>query len=139
MKLDVEVAHVTVEARSVDALDVLEATVKDRREGFVTGVLSRLVDAVEEDRINLDMEVSEVTVEARKMEALGALVVTAGCCTGRLMEAVDDAELDGSYLDEPATETLREMVLPRPIVAEDEYQRIPSEEDLPIRTRLLIE
>lgn len=139
MKLDVEVAHVTVEARSVDALDVLEATVKDRREGFVTGVLSRLVDAVEEDRINLDMEVSEVTVEARKIEALGALLVTAGCFTGRLMEAVDDAELDGSYLDEPPTETLREMVLRRPIVAEDEYQRIPSEEDLPIRTRLLIE
>ena len=139
MKLDVEVAHVTVEVRSVDALDVLEATVKDCREWFVTGVLSRLVDAVEEHRINLDMEVSEVTVEARKIEALGALVVTAGCCTGRLMGAVDDAELDGSYLDEPATETLREMVLPRPIVAEDEYQRIPSEEDLPIRTRLLTE
>ena len=126
----------TVEARSVDALDVLEATVKDRREGFVTGVLSRLVDAVEEDRINLDMEVPEVTVEARKIEALGALVVTAGCCTGRLMEAVDDAELDGSYLDEPVTETLREMVLPRPIVAEDEYQQIPSEEDLPVRQDL---
>ena len=125
----------TVEARSVDALAILEATVEGRREELAeAGVLSRLVEA---DRISLDMEVAEVTVEARKIGALGALEVTAGCCTGRVMEAVDDAELDGSYLDEPAAEMLREMVLPRPMVAEEEYQRVLSEEDLPIRMRLL--
>ena len=135
MKLDVEVADVTVDARSVDALKVLEATVEGRRDELVeAGLFSRLVDAVEADRINLDMDVAEVTVEARKIEALGALEETAGWCTGRLMEAVDDAELDGSYLDEPETETLRERVLPRPMVDEEEYQRVSSEEALPART-----
>ena len=90
MKLDVEVADVTVEAR-VEALEILEATVGGRRvEVMEAGVLLRLVEA---DRISCDMEVAEVTVELRTTEALEVSEATAGWVVVRPVGAVDDAEL----------------------------------------------
>ena len=85
MKLDVEVAAVTVDARLIDAPEALEAVDGGRRVELVrveAGRLSRLVDAVEADRINLDTEVAEVTVEARTTEALRFLEAIAGRCSG---------------------------------------------------------
>lgn len=78
MKLDVEVADELVEARRVEALEVLEVTVEGRRlEPLEADVLSQSVEAVDADRINLDIEVAEVTVEARTtLEALGFLEAT---------------------------------------------------------------
>ena len=81
IKLDVEVADVTVDARRVDALDVLEAVLGGRKVGSTEAdLLSRLVDAVEEDRSNLDIVVADVTVEARMTEALGFLEAALGWC-----------------------------------------------------------
>lgn len=67
-----------VEARRVEALEVLEVTVEGRRlEPLEADVLSQSVEAVDADRINLDIEVAEVTVEARTtLEALGFLEAT---------------------------------------------------------------
>ena len=63
MRFEVEVA---VDARTLEALRVLEATVGGRNVELIEAdVLSRLVDAVEADRIMLDMDVAEVTVDAR--------------------------------------------------------------------------
>ena len=79
MKLEAEVADVTVDARRVDALEVLEAVLGGRIvELTEAGLLSRLVDAVEADLINLDIVVAEVTVEARTIGAFGALETTFG-------------------------------------------------------------
>lgn len=75
--MDAEVADVTVDARRVDALDDLEAVLGGRTvESTEAGLLSRLVDAVEADRINLDIVVADVAVEARMTEALGFLEAT---------------------------------------------------------------
>ena len=122
IKLDVEVADVIVDARRVDALDVLEAVLGGRKvELTEAGLLSRLVDA---DRINLDTVVADVTVEARMTEALGFLEAALGWCPWRFLGAVDDAELLPweDSLDEPATERRRVKVLARVMVAEEEYQ-----------------
>lgn len=84
-KSDVEVAAVTVDARAVDALEVLEAVLGGRTVELVrleAGLLSRLVDAVEADRISFDKEVAEVTVEARMTETLEFLEAKAGWCEG---------------------------------------------------------
>lgn len=125
IKLDVEVADVTVDARRVDALDVLEAVLGGRKvESTEVRLLSRLVDAVEADRINLDIVVAEVAVEARMTEALGSLGTALAWCPWRFLGAVDDAELlpCEDSLDEPATERRRVMVLARAMVAEEENQ-----------------
>ena len=123
MKLDVEVADVTVDARRVDALDVLEAVLGGRKvESTEAGLLSRLVDAIEADRINLDIVVADVAVEARLTEALGFLEAALEWSPWRSLGAVDDAELLPweDSLDEPATE--RRWA--RGMVAEEEYQRV---------------
>lgn len=84
MSLDVDVAEVTVEARTIEALEVLEAYVGGRTvELTEAGVLSRLSDA---DRMILDIEVAEVTVEARTTEALEVLEVTVEGCTVDLVD-----------------------------------------------------
>ena len=125
MKLDVEVADVTVDARRVDALDVLEAVLGGRKvESTEAGLLSRLVDVIEANRINLDIVVADVAVEARMTGALGFLEAALGCCPWRFLGAVDDAELlpREDSLEEPATERRWLMVLARAMVAEAEYQ-----------------
>ena len=125
IKLDVEVADVTVDARRVDALDVLEAVLGGRKVEFTEArSLSRLVDAVEADRINLDIVVADVAVEARVTEALGFLETALAWCPWRFLEAVDDAELFPceESLDEPATERRRVMVLARAMVAKEKNQ-----------------
>ena len=124
-KLEVEVADVIVDARRVDALDVLEAVLGEREvESTEAGLLSRLVDAIEADRINFDIVVADVAVEARMTEALGFLEAALGWRPWRFLEAVDGAELlpCEDSLDEPATERRRMLVLARAMVAEDEYQ-----------------
>ena len=121
-KLDEEVADVTVDARRVDALDVLEAVLGGRKvELPEAGLLSPLVDAVEADRINLDIVVADVAVEARVTEVLGFLETAPAWCPWRFLGVVDDAELlpCEESLDEPATERRRVMVLARAIVAEE--------------------
>lgn len=133
-KLDVEVAAVTVDARAVDALEILEAVLGGRTVEIVrleADLLSRLVDAVEADRISFDKDVAEVTVEARMTEALEVLEAKAGWCEGNLLDGVEDAELGASYL----TETLRLMVLPRAMVAEEECRLFVGEEYLPAWVR----
>ena len=81
INLDVEVADVTVGARRVDALDVLETVLGGRKvESTEAGLLPRLVDAIEADRINLDTVVADVTVEARITEVLGFLVAALEWC-----------------------------------------------------------
>ena len=131
IKLDVEVADVKVEARRVDALDVLEAVLGGRKvEPTEAGLLSRLEDAIEADRINLDTVVAVVTVEARLTEALGFLEAAFGWCPWRFLGAVVDAELlsrEDSF-DEPATERRRVMVLVIVMVAGEEYQWVSEKE-----------
>lgn len=127
-------AAVTVDARAVDALEVLEAVLGGRTVEpvrFEADLLSRPVDAIEADRINLDKEVAEVTVEARMREALGFLEAKAGWCAGELMDVEEDAEFGASYL----TETLRLTVLPRAMVAEEECQLCMGEKHVPARVR----
>lgn len=69
MILDVEVAVVIVEARNVEALEFLVATVGGRTvELTEADELSRFFDVVEADRMSLDMEVAEVMVEARTLD-----------------------------------------------------------------------
>lgn len=111
MSLDVEVAEVTVEARTTEALEVLEATVGGRRvEVIEADVLSRIVEA---DRMNLDVEVAEVTVETRTVEALEVLEATFEGCTreftkvdvlarlgpGRRRWRVVESELEGQTVE----------------------------------------
>ena len=60
--LDMEVADVIVDARKVEDLEVLVATVGGRR---VELTETRLFDVVEAERMSLDMEVAEVMVEDR--------------------------------------------------------------------------
>ena len=124
IKLDVEAADVTVDARRVDALDVLEAVLGGRKvESTEAGLLSRLVDAIEADRISLDIVVADVTVEARMTEVLGFLEAALEWCPWRFLGAVDAAELLPweDSLDEPATERRWVMVLARAMVAEEEF------------------
>ncbi len=72
MSVEVEVA---VDARTLEALEVLEATVGGRNvEVIEADVLWRLMDAVEADRIIVDMEVAEVIVDARMVEYEGGRV-----------------------------------------------------------------
>lgn len=97
MMLDMEVAEVIVDARKVEDLEVLVTTVGGRR---VELTLSRLFDVVEAERMSLEMEVLDVMVEDR--------------CD------VDPFRYEGSYIDELASERPRCMVLPRPMVAEED-------------------
>lgn len=64
--VDMDVAEVIVEARKVEDLEALVATVGGRRvELTEPDLLSWLFDVVEADRTNLDMVVAEVMVEDR--------------------------------------------------------------------------
>lgn len=74
MLLDVEVAVATVDARRVDAPEILETVEGGRSVEVIEAVaLSRLVEA---DRMSFDTEVADVTVEARNMEVLEGLEAT---------------------------------------------------------------
>ena len=89
IKLDVEVADVTV-----DALELLEAEVGGRKVELIeAGLLSGAVDAVEADRSSWDIVVVEVTVEARITEALGFFEAALAVCPWRILGAVDEAGL----------------------------------------------
>ena len=69
MIVDIDVAEVTVEARKVEDLELLVATVGGRKvELTEADMLSWPFDVVEADRMSLDMEVAEVMVEARRLD-----------------------------------------------------------------------